>query len=309
MNTLNKFLIIVLGLIIITYVICKFFEEPKVQEGIFPIVAEAVNAARTRPDTQSTMQRLMQFMSSIAFFGADQGTQIAVAGAREGADNVRFGISNMLKTAFHSTDEGTKAAYFGSATGQRIAAKIKAGIDAIQSNIHRTLIATRSEIMNAVNRVLDKIWQSMTVSFFIYLAGFILFILTFFGYIQKVVMWAIGTVSCIINRLKNFKSCFFWYLLEIIGQIAYLPIRLLLWMLSPIVPDIYNYEKQFWDKIYEVDCAVYDSLSFHFAHYPESVHKQCYNCRFKPFPSIVKHFQDVGKQKSAESVVRGIMGL
>ena len=101
MNTLNKFLIIVLGLIIMTYVICNFFEEPKVQEGIFPIVAEAVNAARTRPDTQSTMQRLMQFMSSIAFFGADQGTQIAVAGAREGADNVRFGISNMLKTAFH----------------------------------------------------------------------------------------------------------------------------------------------------------------------------------------------------------------
>lgn len=80
-------------------------------------------------------------------------------------------------------------------------------------------------------------------------------------------------------------------------------------MLSPIVPDIYNYEKQFWDKIYEVDCAVYDSLSFHFAHYPESVHKQCYNCRFKPFPSMVKHFKNVGKQKSPESVVRGIIGF
>ena len=309
MNTLNKFLIIVLGLIIMTYVICNFFEEPKVQEGIIPLVMEGVNVARTRPDTQSMMERFMQYISSIAFFGADQGTQVAVAGAREGADNVRFGISKILKTAFYGSGEGSKTAYFGSATSQRIVQKIKAALVAIQSNIHRSLIATRTAIFDAVNRVLDKIWQSMTVSFFIYLVGFILFILTFFGYIQKVVMWAIGTMSCIINRLKNFKSCFFWYLLEIIGQIAYLPIRLLLWILSPIVPDIYNYEKQFWDKIYEVDCAVYDSLSFHFAHYPESVHKQCYNCRFKPFPSIVKHFQDVGKQKSAESVVRGIMGL
>jgi hypothetical protein len=107
-------------------------------------------------------------------------------------------------------------------------------------------------------------------------------------------MFSIFTFSytwmmCLFKNIANIQACFFYYLLEIIGQILYLPIRIILWMVFKCGYDLYKYEKMGWDVIELIDDNVFYYADFHICHFPKSIREKCYNCKRLKVSALVQH--------------------
>jgi hypothetical protein len=94
-----------------------------------------------------------------------------------------------------------------------------------------------------------------------------------------VFQFAISNLICALKLLSNFHKCFFYYLLDIVGQLLYLPIRITFWAFKAFLNiNMYPIEKQLWDYVEIFDCFLFSYIGFHIAHYPQNVHDDCYNC-------------------------------
>ena len=104
--------------------------------------------------------------------------------------------------------------------------------------------------------------------------------------------WAIKNIEVLIYRVMNFKSCFFWYFLEIIGWILYLPIEFIVWLFC-----LQEFEKGLWKLLDSVDCFIYDFIGFYLFKHSDEVNKKCYSKLFTSFPklSIPFSFDTIGK--------------
>ena len=92
---------------------------------------------------------------------------------------------------------------------------------------------------------------------------------------------AIGSyLKCGVARIKSMPSCMPWYLLEIFGQIIYLPFRILFWMTRTK-----EIEKLLWKKMEELDKMIHNISGLHIIHYPDFIQDSCYRCKgMVPFP-------------------------
>ena len=87
-------------------------------------------------------------------------------------------------------------------------------------------------------------------------------------------------IQCGVHFLQNFKTCFLYYFVEIIGQILYSPVRLVIFIIyicgfgnmQPHVDGLWMYA----DKL---DSYVYNYGKFHIIHYPKSIREKCYVCK------------------------------
>jgi hypothetical protein len=86
-------------------------------------------------------------------------------------------------------------------------------------------------------------------------------------------------VLCGVKVLQNLHACIFYYALQMIGQIFYLPIRWYLWLLYMVGLDLYSYETEFWDYVEWFDRITFTNLGFHISRFPKNIRDQCYNCR------------------------------
>jgi len=93
------------------------------------------------------------------------------------------------------------------------------------------------------------------------------------------IAFIITNVLCAVKSIQNFYTCFLFYILDFLGQLAYLPIRLFLFCASYFMVGIYSYESKFWNKIEELDRMIFASIKFHIAHYPKQIRDKCYNCK------------------------------
>jgi len=86
-------------------------------------------------------------------------------------------------------------------------------------------------------------------------------------------------LKCVMKFLGNFYKCFFYYLLDLIGKILYLPIMLGLWIGYTFIGiDGYPIEKNVWEGFETFDQFIYSLLGFHVIHFPKSIRKDCYTC-------------------------------
>lgn len=100
-----------------------------------------------------------------------------------------------------------------------------------------------------------------------------------FDTIYTLALWAITHLECFFKILRNLPVCIFFYVLDMLGQLIYLPIRLGLWaVLFTIGLNLYPIEKGAWDIIYKVDCFVHETAGIHIAHWPDNIIDDCYNC-------------------------------
>jgi hypothetical protein len=87
-------------------------------------------------------------------------------------------------------------------------------------------------------------------------------------------------VSCGVKFIGNFQKCVFFYAMDIIGQLVYLPIRIALFIIwCAGLRSVYSYEKTIWDYIDDADMAVFGMSGYHFMHWPKDVRENCYNCK------------------------------
>ena len=93
-------------------------------------------------------------------------------------------------------------------------------------------------------------------------------------------VWFFTHIMCGVTLATRLNKCFFYYALDCMGQILYLPFRLAFWVTSMFMGNqIYKTEKALWDKLELVDGYFYNYLHFHIMHYPKNVRDWCYNCK------------------------------
>jgi hypothetical protein len=116
-------------------------------------------------------------------------------------------------------------------------------------------------------------------------------------------------IKCGVYFISNIRNCFFYYLLEIVGQIIYLPFRILFWLLNLFGLNVYGIVDKIWSAIDDLDTYIYTSAGFHIVHYPKSIRQQCYVCKrlkVKVLTNKAKDVSDDFKYKIPEIMTRGI---
>lgn len=87
-------------------------------------------------------------------------------------------------------------------------------------------------------------------------------------------------VMCGVKYMQNFHKCVLYYTLDSLGQILYVPVRLILWFLLVFLKrDLYGTADKVWGYLESLDSYIYRYLGFHISHYPKNVRDMCYNCK------------------------------
>jgi hypothetical protein len=102
-------------------------------------------------------------------------------------------------------------------------------------------------------------------------------------------VFSMSWMMCLFKNITNIQVCFFYYLLEIIGQILYLPVRIILWLLFKFRLDMYPLETKIWELVEYADRVVMKTAGFHITHYPKNIRDTCYNCKRLKMSTLVKH--------------------
>jgi hypothetical protein len=100
------------------------------------------------------------------------------------------------------------------------------------------------------------------------------------GLIMYLAVLGATTLTCSIYYISNIRACFIYYLLEIFGQLLYLPVRVLAWIIKMTkLINPYPYLDLFWGYMEKLDMFIYTYCKFHIIHYPRSVREKCYVCK------------------------------
>lgn len=288
MKVINKLLIILIGLIIITFLVFKLFEESIVREGLPPDdqiqtstgLAEVVTDVVR--DTQNIVRQSAKAAADTAADVADAGRDMALAGQESVRDTTMAAVEEATDNIRAGIDESTKLGY------------------SIKDTIGKLTIDLKNSIIAGMKLAWEIKYLTMFAGISIILGG----------YIWNVGIWSINMISCLFVMFGNFSSCFFYYFLDIIGYVLYLPFAFMFYLFRSSIeiyypdckredyPPIYNVEKEIWDLIYDIDCKIYDATGFHVFHYSEEVMKRCYSCSPGPFPPFPNLFSPQGWTKA-----------
>jgi hypothetical protein len=280
-----KGFICILGIIIITFFIHFLFKEKPLREGIPPftippdvimpnMITDQVQDARSQlnfmaTNIKGTVNSLRSNAITIAKAAAAKAQTIAVATKSQATamKNAAASKAIAMKNAAASKAIAMKNAAAAQATATKNAAASKA-----TATKNTAMINSKAEMRHKKSG--RSTMRTITRVFGIFKKVFLVF--AFFG---SVFTWSFKNITCGLEMFMNFRQCFLWYLLEIIGQTLYLPIRFLVWILN-----IKPWEKYTWDKIQVADCAFFDLTGFHIIHYSDDILKRCYKCNPGPFP-------------------------
>ena len=83
-------------------------------------------------------------------------------------------------------------------------------------------------------------------------------------------------VKCTIKMIVNFPQCFIYYWLEIIGNVLYLPIMLIVWAFG-----MREIEISMWKMVRDFDNLVNSVAGFYLFKYSNSILNKCYRCKNK----------------------------
>jgi len=102
--------------------------------------------------------------------------------------------------------------------------------------------------------------------------------------------WLGQYFECAFEKIVSLPKCFFWYILECISWVVYLPFRIVFWLIDYLFNIgleqlIHDY---FWCILEDIDKFIHDEgegslgTGIHIIHFPDSVMDKCYNCHIKP---------------------------
>ena len=280
-TTIKKILVSLIGLFVITIIVCSIFED-KVQEGLGDEALLAANAvvATGQRTLRSIMAAVTNGIRTALNKAADLQASMSrniIAARAELADSLRY-------TSGQTADNARFASERASDTAARGTKELR---DSVRYSIS-TLKTTLSSLYSKLNMLVQ--WMKI-------LTG-VAIVCILGGYFYKVGMWFVKATLCGFTFLFSFNVCFIWYALDIIGKIIYSFIWLWfcgLWDgiigLSTGQWDIL--QKGYWNPLMQVidaiDCYIYDLTGFHVFHFSKNVIEKCYKCEmpdFPPFPDL-----------------------
>ena len=98
-------------------------------------------------------------------------------------------------------------------------------------------------------------------------------------FLQYVGVFLFTNFVCMMKSMKNMTSCIFFYLFDAFLLLCYVPIAIFLFLVSFILPSVYDMEKSFINGAEKVDKYWFGFFKFHLFHYPKTIRDKCYNCR------------------------------
>jgi len=280
-----KTFICILGIIIITFFVYFLFKEKPIREGIPPFtIPPDVILPNMITNTIQDVKRNISFLQANitarvnavkSQMTATKNASRAQLTAMKNASKTQLTTKAMAKQV-QLTDKSnakqTQTTIMNSASKAEATAKVNAKQAQLTAMRNKTELKTQAE-------VLHKKKAKSTMSTISRAFNIIKVVFSVFAFFGSVFTWSFKNITCGLEMFMNFRQCFFWYLLEIIGHTLYLPVRFLVWILG-----IQKWEKYTWDKIQEGDCAFYDLTGIHLIHYSEDILQQCYKCNPGPFP-------------------------
>jgi hypothetical protein len=84
---------------------------------------------------------------------------------------------------------------------------------------------------------------------------------------------------CSLYFLSNITRCIFYYIIDIVGILLYLPVRIFLYIFYVLGVNLYSVETQIWDGLEKLDSIILGYTGIHIIHWPKSIRDQCYNCK------------------------------
>jgi len=96
-------------------------------------------------------------------------------------------------------------------------------------------------------------------------------------------------IKCGMTKIHNIHKCFFYYILEAIGQLLYLPARIVIYVINLYAGiDLQEIVDEIWNFIYNIDDIIKSIIGFSLIHYPQDVLDSCYLCKVSPMPKFPK---------------------
>ena len=278
----KKIMIGGLGFITLLFIFFIIHKKSKILEGTTNVVGTAVSIPGINmPDIlpSSIMDTVVSIGQSASGVATTQGGAIqnTIVTTAQGTIGTQMTLAMKILASLEA------AAKFASSKATAVAGSAKSAIRAevisLKQKMSDRVRTIKQNIQIEAQRLKaefkEKIKSKMTfMRFFKYIAILSLFF-------SKIGKWAVKTTSILLIRISNFKSCFIWYALEIIGWILYLPMEFFVWFFC-----LQSMEKDFWGMIKEIDCFVNSVIGFHIFYYSDYIRKKCFYPRLPPFPPI-----------------------
>jgi hypothetical protein len=161
-------------------------------------------------------------------------------------------------------------------------------------DIGRKIKKTVSGVTKTANAISDLIKSvemliKCTIAFFNFISALVVYVWKFTVWIFVYFLpWTGQYFECIFQKIIYLPKCFFWYMLDCISWVCYLPFRFSFWIvyyfLNINIEDIVNI--YFWGLLESLDKYIHDDTGLgtkiHLIHFPDSVMDKCYNCHIKP---------------------------
>jgi hypothetical protein len=106
--------------------------------------------------------------------------------------------------------------------------------------------------------------------------------------------YMITNILCGLKMLFSLPFCAFFYMMDIFGQILYMPIRILLFLIySSVSKNIYELETYVWKQIRAMDNIVFENIGYYLTRWPKNIRDQCYNCKRLKLSVLQRKADDV----------------
>lgn len=199
-------------------------------------------------------------------------------------------IPKIFRPPLDEMEKGMKIAGNEITKGMKVALKegvekpvkeITKGIDIMLHNIirivcfmnkmpcrFRNLFATFDNLFKGIIEEFSALGQAMDLGF-ANNSSLIYYLSIFIG----------SYVQCMRQLAQNMLFCLPFFILQILGQILYLPIRLILWIFSTyLYINLYVIEARVWKGLQTMDDVLFRIFQFHIIHFPKSVRESCFTC-------------------------------
>uniref|UniRef100_A0A6C0JJ91 Uncharacterized protein n=1 Tax=viral metagenome TaxID=1070528 RepID=A0A6C0JJ91_9ZZZZ len=98
---------------------------------------------------------------------------------------------------------------------------------------------------------------------------------------------------CSVYFIANAKRCVLYYIIEMIGFILYMPVRIFLLILNAIGINLYPYEHKVWNGLEQLDHIIVGAAGFHIIYWPKSIRDQCFNCKRLKIDVLMERAGDI----------------
>lgn len=87
-------------------------------------------------------------------------------------------------------------------------------------------------------------------------------------------------IICLARGIGSLPECIFFYIIDTIIQLIYLPIRVTLWFAYTFLRiDVYSIQNKLWDFVVRINDFVYGIIGIDLVYWPPSIRNKCYNCK------------------------------